>query len=108
MKRNEIGLRQLHVRRQHQRPRDKALRLSDVKAMFLEMRDPAPPITEMTGEPFKSQFTAEDGCQSERVAQAELASNKLGVGEVKCGNALGRDTWPEARIDADGVDRGKL
>jgi hypothetical protein len=62
MKRNEIGLRQLHVRRQHQRPRDKALRLSDVKAMFLEMRDPAPPITEMTGEPFKSHFTAEDGC----------------------------------------------
>jgi hypothetical protein len=41
MKRDEIALRQLHVLRQHQRPRDKALRLSDVKATFLEMRDQA-------------------------------------------------------------------
>jgi hypothetical protein len=38
-KRDEIALRQLHVLREHQGPREQALGLSDVKAMFLHMRN---------------------------------------------------------------------
>jgi hypothetical protein len=37
-KRDVIAVRQLHVLKQHQGPREKPLRLSDVKAMFAEMR----------------------------------------------------------------------
>jgi hypothetical protein len=40
-KRDEIALRQLHVLREHQGPREQALGLSDVKAMFLQMRNHA-------------------------------------------------------------------
>jgi len=39
LKRDEIALRQLHVLREQQGPREKALRLSDVRAMFLQMRN---------------------------------------------------------------------
>jgi hypothetical protein len=39
LKRDEIALRQLHALREHQSPREKTLRLSDVKAMFLQMRN---------------------------------------------------------------------
>jgi hypothetical protein len=38
-KRDEIALRQLHVLREQQGPREQALGLSDVKAMFLHMRN---------------------------------------------------------------------
>jgi hypothetical protein len=36
-KQDEIALQQLHALSQHQGPRDKKLRLSAVKAMFLQM-----------------------------------------------------------------------
>jgi hypothetical protein len=36
-KQDEIAVRQLHALKEHQSPRDKPLRLSDVKAMFVEM-----------------------------------------------------------------------
>jgi hypothetical protein len=39
LKRDEIAARQLYALNQQRRPRDKKLRLADVKAMFLEMRD---------------------------------------------------------------------
>jgi hypothetical protein len=39
LKRDEIASRQLHALLAFQRPRDKRLRLADVKQMFLEMRD---------------------------------------------------------------------
>jgi hypothetical protein len=38
IKREGIAVRQLRVLREHQGPREKKLRLSDVKAMFLEMK----------------------------------------------------------------------
>jgi hypothetical protein len=38
---DEIAARQLTALKQHQGPREKKLRLSDVKAMFLEMKDHA-------------------------------------------------------------------
>jgi hypothetical protein len=38
-KRDEIAARQLRALNEFRRPRDKKLRLADVKAMFLEMRD---------------------------------------------------------------------
>jgi hypothetical protein len=41
LKRDEIASRQLHALIAFQRPRDKKLRLADVKQMFLEMRDQA-------------------------------------------------------------------
>jgi hypothetical protein len=37
-KRDVIAVRQLHALKEHQGPREKALRLSDVKQMFLEMK----------------------------------------------------------------------
>ena len=37
--RDAIALHQLHVLRQYQGPRDKPLKLSDVKRMFLQMRN---------------------------------------------------------------------
>ncbi len=37
-KRDAIAVRQLHALKEHQGPREKALRLSDVKQMFLEMK----------------------------------------------------------------------
>jgi hypothetical protein len=37
-KRDVIALRQLHALKEHQGPREKALGLSDVKAMFAEMK----------------------------------------------------------------------
>ncbi len=37
-KQEEIALRQLHALKEHQGPREKALRLSDVKDMFRQMR----------------------------------------------------------------------
>jgi lipase chaperone LimK len=40
-KQDEIAARQLHILKQYQGPREKKLRLSDVKAMFYEMRDQA-------------------------------------------------------------------
>jgi hypothetical protein len=39
LKRDEIAARQLHALNEFRRPRDKKLRLADVKAMFLEMRN---------------------------------------------------------------------
>ena len=39
IKRDELALRQLYVLRELQGPRDKALRLSDVKRMFVLMRN---------------------------------------------------------------------
>jgi hypothetical protein len=38
-KQDEIALRQLHALKEHQGAREKPLRLSDVKAMFRQMRD---------------------------------------------------------------------
>jgi hypothetical protein len=38
-KQDEIALRQLHALKEHQGPREKKLGLSDVKAMFAEMKD---------------------------------------------------------------------
>jgi hypothetical protein len=39
LKRDEIASRQLHALIVFQRPRDKKLRLADVKQMFLQMKD---------------------------------------------------------------------
>ena len=39
IKRDGIAVRQLRALREHHRPREKKLRLSDVKAMFLHMRN---------------------------------------------------------------------
>jgi hypothetical protein len=39
--RDGIAVRQLRALREHQGPRDKKLRLSDVKAMFVEMKNHA-------------------------------------------------------------------
>ena len=39
IKRDGIAVRQLRALREHQGPGEKKLRLSDVKAMFLEMKD---------------------------------------------------------------------
>jgi hypothetical protein len=41
LKQDEIASRQLHALWAFQGPRDKRLRLADVKAMFLQMRDHA-------------------------------------------------------------------
>jgi hypothetical protein len=38
IKRDGIAVRQLHALNQHQGPREKPLRLSDVKRVFLEMK----------------------------------------------------------------------
>ena len=38
---DEIALRQLHALEEHQGPREKPLRLSDVKEMFRQMKDEA-------------------------------------------------------------------
>jgi hypothetical protein len=38
-KQDEIALRQLHALKEHQGPREKPLRLSDVKSLFIQMRD---------------------------------------------------------------------
>jgi hypothetical protein len=38
-KQDEIALRQLHALKEHQGPRDKKLGLSDVKEMFLQMKN---------------------------------------------------------------------
>jgi hypothetical protein len=40
-KQDEIAVRQLHALKQYQGPREKPLRLSDVKAMFRQMKDQA-------------------------------------------------------------------
>jgi hypothetical protein len=37
-KQDEIALRQLHALKEHQGPREKALGLSDIKQMFLELK----------------------------------------------------------------------
>jgi hypothetical protein len=39
LEQDEIASRQLHALQAFQRPRDKKLRLADVKRIFLEMRD---------------------------------------------------------------------
>jgi hypothetical protein len=39
LKRDGIALRQLHALREHRRPRDSKLRLSDVKQLFEHMQD---------------------------------------------------------------------
>ena len=39
IKRDETAARQLHALREHRRPRDPKLRLSDVKELFERMRD---------------------------------------------------------------------
>jgi hypothetical protein len=39
LKADEIAVRQLHALNAYRRPRDKKLRLADVKQMFLQMRD---------------------------------------------------------------------
>ena len=39
LRRDAIAVRQLHALREHQGPREQALGLSDVKAMFLHMRN---------------------------------------------------------------------
>ena len=39
IKRDEIAGRQMHALREHQGPREKPVRIPDVKEMFLQMRD---------------------------------------------------------------------
>jgi len=39
LKRDGIAMRQLHILREHRRPGDSKLRLSDVKQLFEQMRD---------------------------------------------------------------------
>jgi hypothetical protein len=39
LKQDEIAARQLQALNEHRRPRDKPLRLADVKQMFLQMKD---------------------------------------------------------------------
>jgi hypothetical protein len=39
LEQDEIAARQLHALQSFQRPRDKRLRLADVKTLFLQMRD---------------------------------------------------------------------
>jgi hypothetical protein len=39
LKQDEIAARQLQALNEHRRPRDKKLRLADVKRMFVQMRD---------------------------------------------------------------------
>jgi hypothetical protein len=39
IKRDEIAARQLHALREHRKPRDPNLRLSDVKKLFAQMRE---------------------------------------------------------------------
>ncbi|MGA2057947.1 MAG: hypothetical protein ABSG88_21905 [Bradyrhizobium sp.] len=39
LKRDQIAVRQLHALKEHQGPRDKKLRLSDVKEMFTQMKE---------------------------------------------------------------------
>ena len=39
LKQDEIAARQLQALNEHRRPRDKPLRLADVKQMFLQLRD---------------------------------------------------------------------
>jgi hypothetical protein len=39
IKRDGIAVRQLRALREHQGPREKPLRLSDIKSMFVQMRD---------------------------------------------------------------------
>jgi hypothetical protein len=39
IKRDAIAARQLHALKEHQGPREKALRLSDVKQMFQQMKE---------------------------------------------------------------------
>jgi septin family protein len=39
IKRDEIAARQLHALQAFQKPREKGLRLADVKEMFLQMKD---------------------------------------------------------------------
>jgi hypothetical protein len=39
IKRDEIAARQLHALREYRRPRERKLRLSDVKELFEQMRD---------------------------------------------------------------------
>jgi hypothetical protein len=39
IKRDEIAARQLHALREHRRPRDSKLRLSDIKELFKRMHD---------------------------------------------------------------------
>ena len=39
IKRDEVAARQLHALKEHQGPREKKLRLSDVKAMFEQIKD---------------------------------------------------------------------
>jgi hypothetical protein len=41
IKQDEIAARQLQALNEHRRPRDKPLRLADVKQMFLQLRDHA-------------------------------------------------------------------
>jgi hypothetical protein len=41
IKRDEIAARQLHNLNQHQRPRGRKIRLTDVKEMFAQMKDHA-------------------------------------------------------------------
>jgi len=40
VKRDAIAVKQLHALKEHQDPREKPLRLSDVRKMFAEMREP--------------------------------------------------------------------
>jgi hypothetical protein len=42
IKQDEIAARQLQALNEHRQPRDKPLRLADVKQMFLQMRDHSP------------------------------------------------------------------
>jgi len=42
IKRDEIAARQLHALSQRLRPGDRKLRLSDIKGMFVQMRDETP------------------------------------------------------------------
>jgi hypothetical protein len=39
IKQDEIAARQLHILREHRKPRDPKLRLSDVKELFAQMRE---------------------------------------------------------------------
>jgi hypothetical protein len=41
LKQDEVAARQLQALNEHRRPRDKPLRLADVKQMFLQLRDHA-------------------------------------------------------------------
>ena len=90
IKRDGIAVRQLRALREHQGPREKKLRLSDVKAMFAQMKD----HTNFAGSSRRGHWLNRgERCLPDRPQASRPSARQLGIDALKHRFCVAFNPW---------------